>query len=54
MNFDGNDNPEHVSTVYDLSQLGRASLKLNYVLNIVKEKQTLVTTIDGKDKYSQC
>ncbi len=52
MNFDGNDNPEHVSTVYDLSQLGRASLKLNYVLNIVKEKQTLVTTIDGKDKYS--
>lgn len=51
-NFDGNDNPAHVSTVYDLSQLGRASLKLSYIQDVVKEKTIQVLTIDGKDSYT--
>ncbi|MDD4937447.1 MAG: D-alanyl-D-alanine carboxypeptidase [Candidatus Shapirobacteria bacterium] len=47
VNFDGLQNENHYSTVYDLSQLGRISIKNPIVKNTVKNKQLTVSSVDN-------
>ena len=47
-NFDGLHNPDHYSTVYDLSQLGRIAIKNSFIREVVKQKQVVVTDVTGK------
>ncbi len=47
VNYDGIHHPEHFSTVYDLSQLGRLALKNPIVKQTVKQKNLTVTDIDN-------
>ncbi|MFA6250326.1 MAG: hypothetical protein WC686_02340 [Candidatus Shapirobacteria bacterium] len=46
-NFDGVHHPDHYSTIYDLSQLGRLSLQNPIVTDVVKQKDMVVSDIDG-------
>ena len=46
VNFDGLQNENHYSTVYDLSQLGRISIKNKIVKDTVKTKQLTVFNTD--------
>jgi D-alanyl-D-alanine carboxypeptidase len=47
-NFDGIHNPDHYSTVYDLSQLGRLAIKNSIIRDTVKNKEITVTDVTGK------
>lgn len=47
-NYDGIHQPEHYSTVHDLAQLGRISLKNPVLLEAVKSKSITITDLDGK------
>ena len=51
VNFDGIHNPDHFSTVYDLSQIGRLAIKNPIILDIVKNKNIIVTDISGTIKH---
>ncbi|MBU3935496.1 hypothetical protein KJ909_02370 [Patescibacteria group bacterium] len=46
VNPDGIHHPDHYSTVYDLSQLGRLAIKNPIVLDTVKKQKLTVTNID--------
>lgn len=48
VNFDGLHNPDHYSTVYDLSQLGRIAIKNPIIKDVVKTKNITVTDVDNK------
>ncbi len=48
VNFDGIHNSEHYSTVYDLSQLGRLSIKNQILVDVVKTRDLTVTDIDNQ------
>lgn len=47
-NVDGIHDNNHYSTVYDLSQLGRLSIKNSIVSNVVKTKELLVSDITNQ------
>ena len=47
-NVDGIHDNNHYSTVYDLSQLGRLSIKNPTVSNVVKTKELVVSDVDNK------
>ncbi len=47
-NFDGIHNPNHYSTVYDLSQIGRLAIKSSVIRDTVKKKKLAVSDITGK------
>ena len=47
-NFDGLQDPNHYSTVYDLSQLGRLAIKNPVIRGTVKDKNITITDITGK------
>jgi len=47
-NVDGIHNNNHYSTVYDLSQLGRLSIKNPIVSNVVKTKELLVSDVSNQ------
>lgn len=47
-NVDGIHNENHYSTVYDLSQLGRLSIKNQIVTDVVKNKQLTVTDVTSE------
>jgi D-alanyl-D-alanine carboxypeptidase (penicillin-binding protein 5/6) len=51
-NFDGLQDPNHYSTVYDLSQLGRLAIKNPIIRDTVKNKSITVTDITGKISYT--
>lgn len=51
VNVDGIHNNNHYSTVYDLSQLGRLSIKNSVVNDVVKTKNLTVTDISGQIKH---
>lgn len=51
-NFDGLHDPNHYSTVYDLAQLGRISIKNSFIRETVKNKNITVTDITGKFSHS--
>ncbi len=46
-NVDGVHHSNHYSTVYDLAQLGRISIKNSFVTQVVKNKNITVTDIDN-------
>jgi serine-type D-Ala-D-Ala carboxypeptidase (penicillin-binding protein 5/6) len=48
VNFDGLHDPNHYSTVYDLSQLGRIAIKNPIIKDVVKTKNITVTDVDKK------
>jgi D-alanyl-D-alanine carboxypeptidase (penicillin-binding protein 5/6) len=48
VNFDGIHDPNHYSTVYDLSQLGRLAIKNPVIRETVKNKTITVSDISGK------
>jgi len=50
-NFDGIHNENHYSTVYDLAQLGRISIKNPIVREMVKTKELIVTDIDNQNSH---
>lgn len=50
-NFDGIHSPDHYSTVYDLSQLGRLAIKNQFIRDTVKTKHIIVTDIDNKYQH---
>lgn len=47
VNVDGIHRPDHYSTVYDLAQLGRLSIKNPTIRQIVKQKTLTITDING-------
>ena len=47
-NYDGIHSPNHYSTVYDLSQLGRLAIKNSVIKDTVKNKELVVTDISTK------
>ena len=47
-NVDGIHSDNHYSTVYDLSQLGRLSIKNNTVANVVKTKELVVNDVSNQ------
>ena len=51
VNFDGLQNENHYSTVYDLSQLGRLAIKNSIIKETVKTKNITVTDVDGQIKH---
>jgi len=51
-NVDGIHNDNHYSTVYDLSQLARLSIKNKIVLETVKQKNIIVTDVDHLYSHS--
>ncbi len=51
VNVDGIHNDNHFSTVYDLSQLGRLSIKNQVVRDVVKNKSLTVTDVSGNIKH---
>jgi len=51
VNFDGLHSDNHYSTVYDLSQLGRLSIKNPIVKEFVKNKSLTVTDVSGDIKH---
>jgi len=48
VNFDGLHDPNHYSTLYDLSQIGRLSLKLPSIVAAAKTKETDLTDLSGQ------
>ena len=52
VNYDGIHSPNHYSTVYDLSQLGRLAIKNPVIKDTVKNKKITVTDITGKVSHS--
>lgn len=50
-NFDGIHNENHYSTVYDLSQLGRISIKNPIIREVVKKEKLTVTDITGQIRH---
>ena len=52
VNYDGIHSPNHYSTVYDLSQLGRLAIKNPVIKDTVKNKNITVTDITGKISHS--
>jgi len=46
-NFDGIHSPDHYSTVYDLSQLGRLAIKNPIIKDTVKNKKITVANVNG-------
>lgn len=48
-NFDGIHNPDHFSTVYDLSQLGRVAIKNPIISELVKTKKITVHDVDNQN-----
>lgn len=51
-NFDGIHDPNHYSSVYDLSQLGRLSIKNSIIREAAKNKKITVTDITGKISHT--
>jgi len=51
VNFDGLQNDNHYSTVYDLSQLGRLAIKNSVLREVAKNKNITVTDVTGQIKY---
>lgn len=51
-NVDGIHNDNHYSTVYDLSQLGRLSIKNPTVSNVVKIKELIVRDVNNQIHHS--
>jgi D-alanyl-D-alanine carboxypeptidase (penicillin-binding protein 5/6) len=51
-NFDGLQDPNHYSTVFDLAQLGRLAIKNPIIRETVKSKNITVTDITGKYIYT--
>lgn len=47
-NFDGLHDPNHYSTVYDLAELGRISIKNSFIRETVKNKNITVSDVTGK------
>ncbi len=47
-NYDGLHDPNHFSTVYDLSQLGRIAVKNSFIRDTVRNKKVVVTDVTGK------
>jgi len=47
-NFDGIHQPDHYSTAYDLSQLGRIAIKNPIIVDTVKNKEVTVTDVTGE------
>jgi D-alanyl-D-alanine carboxypeptidase (penicillin-binding protein 5/6) len=52
INFDGLQDDNHYSTVYDLSQLGRLAIKNPVLREVAKNKTITVTDISGQTKYN--
>ncbi len=50
-NVDGIHNDNHYSTVYDLSQLGRLSIKNSIVTDVVKAKELVVSDVDNQIQH---
>jgi D-alanyl-D-alanine carboxypeptidase (penicillin-binding protein 5/6) len=48
MNFDGLHDPDHYSTLYDLSQIGRLSLKLPSIVAAAKTKEASLADLSGQ------
>lgn len=51
INYDGLHSPDHYSTVYDLSQLGRIALKNPIIVDVVKNKKNEITDVSGQIKH---
>jgi len=51
-NYDGNHHLHHYSTVYDLAQLGRLSIKNPIVVETVKNKTLVINNIDNTISHS--
>jgi len=51
INYDGLHSPNHYSTVYDLSQLGRIALKNPIIVDVVKNKKNEITDVSGQIKH---
>lgn len=47
-NFDGIHDPSHYSSVYDLAQIGRLSIKNQIIRDNAKSKKIIITDITGK------
>jgi len=52
VSVDGTDNPAHVSTVYDLSQLGRVASNLKAITQIAATQGDTISSIDGKHVFN--
>lgn len=50
-NYDGIDDPENYSTVYDLAQIGRIAIKNPVIREVVRNKAITVTDISGTIKH---
>ena len=50
-NYDGLHDPNHYSTLYDLSQIARLSLKLPSIVSAVKIKEVELTDLSGQIKH---
>ncbi|MFA5827926.1 MAG: serine hydrolase [Candidatus Shapirobacteria bacterium] len=50
-NYDGIDDPENYSSVYDLAQIGRISIKNPVIREVVRNKAITVTDISGSIKH---
>ncbi len=48
VNYDGIHQPNHYSTVYDLSQLARLAIKNPIITDVVKSTKLTVTDVEGK------
>ena len=48
MNFDGLHDPDHYSTLYDLSQIGRLALKLPSIVAAAKTKEASLADLSGQ------
>lgn len=51
VNFDGIHDPNHYSSVYDLSQLGRIAIKNPVVKEIVRDKEVIIESEDKLIKH---
>jgi D-alanyl-D-alanine carboxypeptidase (penicillin-binding protein 5/6) len=51
INYDGLHDPNHYSTLYDLSQIARLSLKLPSIITAVKTKEAILTDLSGQIKH---
>lgn len=52
VNFDGLQDPNHYSTVYDLAELGRLAIKNPVIRETVKDKSITVSDITNKFNYT--
>lgn len=51
-NYDGLHHPDHYSTLYDLSQIARLSLKLPSIVSAVKTREAKLLDLSGNIKHS--